>query len=411
MRGFPAVGRQCTLKGMRYELMAIALVGAVFTGCNGKSSDQSCADGCGGAPSGDRGGSGGGADLGGSNGGANAAGSGGTIAAGSGGMGGAGGSPFNCGAVTYAATFLAADILILLDRSGSMANDVNDLPCMTTDPTTGATSRDCGLSSKWALTTPVIAQTATANEASVSWGLKYFADPGSSTCSVSASVQVPPALNNAAAITAAIAAETNANGSVTSSSRTPTRLAVQAAAAYLTGRTDPNPKYILLATDGLPNCEPGTSGTNDDSAGAIAAIQDAAAAGIGTFVVGIATAGQGTADATLSQMAVAGGFPPSYYPVSTATELTSAFETLVSVSKQPCTLSLPAPPTQDGTTSLSRIHVFADGVPLARDTTHADGWDYTDAAFTRIMVSGATCAGLQNGTVHAITIGFDCLLF
>jgi len=419
---------------MRDQLMVAALVGIVLAaGCNGKS-DETCA-GCGGVPSRGGGGAGGiagagGAESGGSNGGASVTGAGGTSAGGSGGtsaggsggtnaagsggaLAGAGGMAAGCG-VAAAATPLAPDILILLDRSGSMANDVNDLSCQATDPITGAATTDCGPSSKWALTTPVIDQVVAASESSVNFGLKFFADPGNNSCSVSNGVQVALGPHNAAAVTAAIAAETNDRGSITNGSRTPTRAAVQAAAVYLQSVADPSPKYILLATDGQPNCTPGgTNAAADDSAGAIAAVQAAAMAGIQTFVVGIATAGMGAADATLTAMALMGGVPrmgtPAYYPVSTPEELAAAIETLVGVSQQPCAFVVPPPPTQNGTTSRDEIIVYADGVQLPHDRTGATGWDYGDVTHTAITIYGTACAGLQSHAVAAISIAFRCL--
>ena len=96
----------------------------------------------------------------------------------------------------------------------------------------------------------------------------------------------PIGANSAAAIAAAIAARTDANGNVTNGSRTPTRAAEDAAVTYLRGLTDPNPKFILMATDGQPNCPASGNSSGDDTPGAIAAVTAAATAGFPTFVVG-----------------------------------------------------------------------------------------------------------------------------
>jgi hypothetical protein len=66
------------------------------------------------------------------------------------------------------------------------------------------------------------------------------------------------------------------------------------------GLTDPNPKYMLLATDGLPNCTPG--GQDEQASGAMGteqAVLDAAKAGFPTFVVGVGSVPD--AQATLTQ--------------------------------------------------------------------------------------------------------------
>ena len=161
-----------------------------------------------------------------------------------------------------------------------------------------------------------------ATQTTIRWGLKVY--PSNNGCNVNAGATVPIADNNAAMIAAGIAA-TGPNGS------TPTRTAELNAATYLTAVADPNPKFILLATDGLPNCAPGMANAADDTAGAVMAVTTVAGMGIPTFVVGVATAGT-AADTTLSMMATAGGRPrmatPPYYPVSTTSDLVSALSTI-----------------------------------------------------------------------------------
>jgi hypothetical protein len=65
----------------------------------------------------------------------------------------------------------------------------------------------------------------------------------------------------------------------------------------------------------------------------VQAVADARARGIPTVVVGIATEG-GSADATLTNMARAGGLaraaqPPAYYPVTRVGDLTDTLHTLI----------------------------------------------------------------------------------
>lgn len=98
---------------------------------------------------------------------------------------------------------------------------------------------------------------------------------------------------------------------------TPTRDAITNGGSYLAGLTDTNPKYLLLATDGLPNCPVGCSGMARPSSSctmtdnptedmaAEQAVLAAAAHGFKTFVIGIGNVS--TAVATLDAMAVGGG--------------------------------------------------------------------------------------------------------
>jgi hypothetical protein len=322
--------------------------------------------------------------------------------------GGGNGATNTCGQQIHEATKLPPDILIVLDRSGSMDNDVNDKGC------NGKQSGNCGTSSKWGLMTPALKQVVAATETTVNWGLKFFADPGNTSCSVNNGASVPIGAMSSAAISSAIAGQTNASGGISNGSRTPTRLAMNGARTYLSGVNTDNPKFILLATDGLPNCMPGASDTTtDDSAGAIQSVKDAAAAGIPTFVVGIATAGMGTADTTLSSMATAGGYPhagsPAYYSVSTTAEFVSVLQNLVAVAAT-CTFAVGNPPTDDGTTSRSQIDVYGDSSVIPRDTSHTNGWDYTDSTMTSVVVYGPTCDKIKAGTIGAVSVKFRCII-
>ena len=325
------------------------------------------------------------------------------------GIGGAGNMVTStCGEQVQQANKLPADILIVLDRSGSMDNDVADKACGTNK------SGGCGTNSKWGLMTPALKQVVAATDSSVNWGLKFFADAGDSVCGVNNSANVTVGSMKSAAVASAIDGQTNAQGGISNGSRTPTRLAINGAVTYLSGVKTDNPKYILLATDGLPNCMPGnSSNTADDSAGAIQAVKDAAAAGIPTFVVGIATGGSGTAETTLSSMATAGGYPhagsPSYYSVSTASEFVTVLQNLVKVAAT-CTFAVGNPPTNDGSTSRDRIDLYGDGTLIPKDTSHANGWDYTDATMTSVVVYGATCDQIKAGAIHSVSVKFQCII-
>src|SRR5262249_15271955 len=139
------------------------------------------------------------------------------------------------------------------------------------------------------------------------------------------------------------------------SSSTPTRVAVQMGTAYMKTLTDSNPKFLLLSTDGLPNCIPTANGgtctnncQNGDMQGAIQAVTDAATAGFPTFVIGIATSSDPTSDQTLNGMAMAGGKPqangpPYYYPVMNQADLSAALTSIVSIAST-CVFTIPPAP-------------------------------------------------------------------
>ena len=85
---------------------------------------------------------------------------------------------------------LPPDILIILDASGSMNNDISDTSCG---------NNGCGATSKWALMTPAINMVVSQTETTVNWGLKFFADTDN-TCGVGNTVPVGVGANNANAV-------------------------------------------------------------------------------------------------------------------------------------------------------------------------------------------------------------------
>jgi hypothetical protein len=315
----------------------------------------------------------------------------------------------NCGARSKTAMKVPPDILIVLDRSGSMNE------CLTPD---AGMSTNCGANSKWAKLIPAITQVVTETESDVNWGLKFFPDNTASTCDVNSTANVDIAPGNGAAIMTAIMGSTATNGGVMSGyNNTPTRAATVSATTYLSGLTDTSKRFILLATDGQPTCAAGTGGTfggggGDDSAATVTAIGAAKTAGFPTFVVGIATGG-GSADTTLSNMANAGGLArsgtPSYYPVTSAADLSSAIHTLIGVAAT-CTFQIGPNPTDDGTTSLDKIDVVGDGEAIERDMSHTDGYDYIDDTHQSIQVYGPRCEKIMSGEIHEVSVTFRCLV-
>jgi hypothetical protein len=327
-------------------------------------------------------------------------GSGGTAGVGaSGGGGSTGGTDRDiCASIAQPVGQLPADILILLDASGSMNDDASNATC----------NDGCGASSKWALAASAINGIVSETDQSTHWGLKLFADGGSSnSCNVNNTVAVPVGAGNAGAIGAAIAGRTSANGGVSNGSRTPTRAAEQMAVRYLTDLTEDNPKFILLVTDNLPNCMPGSADqAADDSPGTIQAVADARQLGIPTMVIGIATAGQ-PADVVLSAMAVAGGYAlanstPAYYPVTTAGELYGTLERLLPVQRD-CVFSVPPPPSGP-----PDIGVRVNGKNVPFDPSHTNGWDFTSDAWTSVQVYGPACDEYRAAETTPVLIDFYC---
>jgi hypothetical protein len=274
------------------------------------------------------------------------------------------------------------DLLIVLDKSGSMAEDQMDNTC----------ARGAVCESKWSDMIAGINMVVGQTEATIRWGLKYFSTDGN--CGVTAGAAVPIAANNAMAISTSIMGE-NPEGN------TPTAAGVTSGATYLMGLTDPNPKYILLATDGEPNCGAGKKSSASDAAGAEAAVTMSAAAGIPVFVVGVGDVT--SAHTTLNALATNGGRPqtgdPAFYPVTNTADLVSVL-TKIGGQIASCSFSLgKAPPDP------TNIAVYADGVRLAQSMTN--GWEY-GAGMTSVELNGAACDNVKSKATKDIQAVFGC---
>jgi von Willebrand factor type A domain len=265
----------------------------------------------------------------------------------------------------------------------------------------------CGANSKWAQITAAINNVVSQTDTTVNWGLKFFADKDA-TCGVNPGVAVPVAPMNSGPIAAAITASTSANGGVANGSSTPTAQAIVVGTTYLGTLTDPNPKYLLVATDGLPNCATG-KGSGDNSPATEQAVAAALTAGYPTFVVGIATTSDAMATATLNAMAVNGGEPQtggttSYYSVTDTASLETALNKIIGIVGS-CTISLATAPTGFTNVAISATDASGNTVVISPDPTN--GWSY-DATKANVILNGTACADLQNGTYSNFQFYYAC---
>jgi von Willebrand factor type A domain len=293
----------------------------------------------------------------------------------------------SCGQATVPIMPLPPDILIVQDKSLSMNENAAGDNCNTAG---------C---SKWSQVSAAIDSVVMATQTTVNWGLVFFGT--NSTCGTTSTPVVPVEANAYTAINTAFTGNQPA-------SYTPTAAAMNAAVTYMNTLTDMNPKYILLATDGLPNCGAGGNMTADDSPNAEAAVTTAKTAGYPTFVVGI---GNTMGDATLNVMAVNGGEPQvgsadgnSFYSVQSTTELEAALNKIVGIIAS-CTISLSSAPT--GFTNVVISATDASGKPVAIPMDPTNGWSY-DANKANVILNGTACANLQNGTYSDFNFNYAC---
>ncbi|MBX3247545.1 MAG: VWA domain-containing protein [Myxococcales bacterium] len=281
------------------------------------------------------------------------------------------------------------DMLLTVDISGSMCLGVGLVP---------------GGESKMLIMQRALTDVVSAFEARINFGMMLF--PSDNTCGAG-TVRNPIAPRNASAIT------TTLNGLTTDTfscalrhqGATPTHTSIDAARSYYAPReVNPIGQYVLLATDGLPNCgaplpDGGTEETVDET---VAAIEALFAAGVRTYVLGFGAdfTGGGTA---LNRMAAAGGTGTPYNARSDA-ELRRALEMIAAAIIPPsCTVELSGP-TRDP----RLFQVRFDGGPLIpRNEARTSGWDY-DAATNTITFYGPECTRLQGGTVVSVDVDFGC---
>jgi hypothetical protein len=285
----------------------------------------------------------------------------------------------NCGTAPFGTTRMPADVLLVLDRSGSMVDSTSaDSKC------NGA----AGCTDRWTAVTSAVSATLTSTANSISWGLKLFSSTGSG-CAVSNGVEVGVAAASVPAINAQITG-TTPNGN------TPTAQAIAAAMAYLQTVNDQNSKYILLATDGEPNCLPGSKNNGDANVqGTIDAITAAKNAGFLVYVIGI---GPATSLTNLDSFAAAGG-TTNYFPATTPQALTDAFAT-ISQTVTTCTFTLTTASPDPG-----NIAVYMDGNLLTKDDPN--GWSFGGGTQT-VVINGTSCDAITAGTATKVQVLFGC---
>ena len=282
------------------------------------------------------------------------------------------------------------DMLIVLDISGSMC-----------DPPGAGFGMSKLAIMKSSLTTLV-----NAFDSRINWGLMEF--PGPSDACAPGNLRVPVAPMNAANVVARVS--TYPTGlfacAMFASGATPTFAGIsQAQDYYRSIPRNPIGQYVLLATDGQPNCGAptdsmgGTADTPDETVAAITALHGD---GVNTFVLGFG-GGLGSDMTTLNRMAVAGGTVMPYSARS-ATELDAALSGIAaSIIPPTCTIML-----DGGARDPSLFQVSFDGGALIpRDTSHASGWDY-DSGTNTITFYGDECSQVEMGHVTNIGVDYGC---
>lgn len=288
--------------------------------------------------------------------------------------GGNSGDDMGCGGEVYQATAIPPNVLIVLDRSGSMDAKL---------------SGDEG--TKWQVAQDAIGQVVTQYGAYVRFGLSLY--PGlDPACDVGTGcapgdVFVDVGVDTAPEIIDVLAlVDTCTLG-------TPTAEALAGLQAYAGLEDLERPNFILLVTDGKSTCDP--------PAPMVTALRNQTPE-IKTFVVGF---GDGADPNELNGMAEAGGTAlmgdAKYYQADDAQALVDSFADIAG-SVLSCTFVLDkVPPDPD------ELYVYINDGEILRDPIHVNGWDYVPEN-NQISFYGPPCSLLQSGQAKDLQIIFGC---
>ncbi len=284
------------------------------------------------------------------------------------------------------------DVLIAFDRSGSM-------------------NQSFGSGTRYSVEVEILKDLVTEFQNRVRFGFEQFpkdtsvssCDPNGPGCCADP-VSISPDLQNGGALHQAL--DRAGQGSAI---QTPTGPALRACREFFesTAVELAGERYVLLSTDGQPNCTATNSGNGnlaaDDAVNEINLLRQQ---GIKTIVLGVSGDSFGS---TLERMAVAGGAPrpggnPSYYPASNPEELRKQLEAIIGTIARPtCFIDLVKEPADRGL-----VAVHFDGVEVPRSQSHTDGWDYEGQNSRRLVVYGPACTRLESFGVKKIEVFFGC---
>lgn len=281
------------------------------------------------------------------------------------------------------------DMLLTVDISGSMCTPLIDsFPVGDT---------------KMAIMKTALNDLVASKDARTNFGLMLF--PGTANECAPGTIENPIMERNGAAIMSTISGLDDAMFSCPFShpGATPTGPSLDAARSYY-GTIPVNEigRYVLLATDGQPNCGPelpdgGTEETIDET---VAAIEALYAAGIETYVLGF---GDGITASDMNRMAAAGG-TGTPYSARSAADLDTALDAIAAeIIPASCTIALGGASRDPSLLQVS----FDDGPLIPRNEARTSGWDYDEATNT-ITFYGSECDQLQSGSVDDVNVDFGC---
>lgn len=283
----------------------------------------------------------------------------------------------SCGMKTYRSGRQPIDVMLVVDRAVSDRAKWNQFVLDFTD-LIGSLDRE------------------------IAWGLKLFPEngPACGAGTVSPRIDVAIAEQDSSRVIGALA------GATPDGSGTPTAAAIETALDTLASVGDPNPKLLLLVTDGEPTCAL-TSDTTRALRDAEAMLRIAYGQGYPTLVVGVGISAASDVDA-LNTLARAGGFPrpvanEAYYPSSNVNELRAV---LTPIHDTSCIFALTPPPPAGVAVAVS---IGGDRIP--HDPSHTYGWDYVTGDHTALSFYGEACDTIAQSWEFEVNVYYGCPAF
>ena len=286
--------------------------------------------------------------------------------------------PSGCGKQTFpiAASKQSPNIMMAVDESGSMKDQI-------------AGSNQ----SKWTALDGAVNSLLGTYSGSAQWGLSIFPHSPANSCSAG-QLDVPVGPNTTTSILNIMNAlnDTNIGGN------TPTDQTLQAMLGSAAGLADAtHSNYVLLMTDGEPNC-----GGNVQSVAATIAQLYAETPSVRTFVVGI---GDGTSSnpGALNSWADAGHTARTgathYYQVNTVNDLQAAFADILN-GVASCTYQLSMKPAD-----ATLIVAYIGGVAVPQDPTNGTTYD---PGSNSLIFHGTSCDQIKAGASSSLDVVYGC---
>jgi hypothetical protein len=326
------------------------------------------------------------------------------------GAGGAAAISGNCDEFYLDAEPGVPNFLIVLDKSGSMGGEGTAscgmaqtmVDCM--DPANffqpacivGAIGGVAGGVDRWTPSVSALKAITAMLEGQMRFGLMTYPG-GTDNCGVG-ELKVSPAYNTAAAIAAAV------DGTCPGGA-TPTAVSLREAETVFDSLVfGPDEKqgvpYVLLVTDGEPNCAGGGQGGfgEADEQGSYEAVTALADAGIRTYVIGYDTKNDATLAGVLDEMARRGNTgDAAHRPVEDEASLVAAF-TQIAATAVSCSYKLEMEPADP-----SFVRVKVDGAQ--KNYNEPNGWSLNGDT---IVLQGDACSQIQDGGTHSLDVQVTC---